>query len=335
MLFDIFIAFNMEERIEFCSSPCVEILNDKCFFYTRRAIPQDIGTYYLEFINTDFRNKVEFRNFVLKYCFIQLLSMADKDIDKIAEEKENGFPHRNFFTAKETEKYLDVLFKKFSKIIDEDRGLLADMTFPVRSYPPNFFEKHGGKPYKNKMDSARKMLRDEDIYRDALTLDFDLHFNMDISMKYRELYESIPYGFRSRDYGNIAYISLNYLFSYPSITFAKCANCNKWFIAKTSHYTKYCDDIYENGKTCKEIGAEKTFSKNLKENPVLKKHRQRYMSLASAVCNYPDNIINKERFENFKIEGAKKKADFLAGKISAKAFDNWIESTKVRKSNNM
>jgi len=338
-MFDIFIAFDVKNRIEYCSYSTVRVRDNKPYHFTVRAEAYEIGSYFLSFINTDFKDKKQFRAFVLEYCFMLLLTELDSSIRGMCEGIKNiDFPFERFFTMEEIEDYIKKLYKKYSKEMEEIRELFIYPVEIIRMPPPNLYKEHNFKFNREiTIQNARDELSMLDEFNGDLKLEFDIHSHMNFLFKDQDdeiKYQNIPYGFTSPCFDNIAYISFIQLLTYPNIAITKCFNCNNFFIPKSAHYTKYCDYIYANGKTCKELGAIKNFGESLKRNPVMKKYRDRYISLASGANNYPDNPKVIERYENFKEEGAKKKADFLAGKISAKDFDMWIESTKLSKRDN-
>lgn len=49
-----------------------------------------------------------------------------------------------------------------------------------------------------------------------------------------------------------------------------CKNCGKYFIPDFQYNSKYCNNIYSNNKTCREIAAQIQYKKKLEAEPVLK-----------------------------------------------------------------
>ena len=98
--------------------------------------------------------------------------------------------------------------------------------------------------------------------------------------------------------------------SYPKNIIRKCKNCGKYFIPENLKATKYCNNIFENGKTCREIGKEKSYKNNLKSDKLLELYRKRYMSLASNNSHYHTEN-SKIKFEKYKSEGIKIKEKYL------------------------
>ena len=71
-----------------------------------------------------------------------------------------------------------------------------------------------------------------------------------------------------------------------------------------------------------------TYKQKLEQDPLLKKYRSRYQSLHKSASLNPE--LNTQRYEDFKKIGAIKKNDYLNNNISAKEFEEWIESTKIK-----
>ena len=123
-------------------------------------------------------------------------------------------------------------------------------------------------------------------------------------------YHNIPYAFTSNHVISILCIEFREFVSYPKNIIRKCKNCGKYFIPENLKATKYCNNIFENGKTCREIGKEKSYKNNLKSDKLLELYRKRYMSLASNNSHYHTEN-SKIKFEKYKSEGIKIKEKYL------------------------
>ncbi len=141
------------------------------------------------------------------------------------------------------------------------------------------------------------------------------------------LKHNIPYAFTSNHVISILCIEFREFVSYPKNVIRKCQNCGKHFIPENLKTTKYCNNIFENGKTCREIGKEKSYKNRLKSDKLLELYRIRYMSLASNYSHYHTEN-SKIKFEKYKKEGAIMKKKYLNKEISKKELKKWIESSK-------
>ena len=91
---------------------------------------------------------------------------------------------------------------------------------------------------------------------------------------------------------------------------------------------KYCNDIYENNKTCIEIAKEKRSKKNEKDDIYLQKCRKRYKNLHKQVSVGASETVQKllERFKNeFHIYQEK----YKDGLITGEELLEWLECMKI------
>ena len=108
-----------------------------------------------------------------------------------------------------------------------------------------------------------------------------------------------------------------------------CNPYKKHKIPDFQYNSKYCNNIYSDNKTCREIAAQIQYKKKLESKPILKKCRTFYQTLQKNASLYGGKHI--ERYENFKKESRVMKKVFEDGDISVKEFNNWIESKKIKK----
>lgn len=63
-----------------------------------------------------------------------------------------------------------------------------------------------------------------------------------------------------------------------NIPILKCPVCKRFFIAD-NHGIQYCDNIYKDGKTCRQIGAKKQFKEKVKSDSALSLYEKKYQAL--------------------------------------------------------
>ncbi len=63
-----------------------------------------------------------------------------------------------------------------------------------------------------------------------------------------------------------------------NIPIVKCPNCKQFFIGHHNGVL-YCDRVYRNGKTCRQIGAKKQFADKVKANETLARYEKIYQSM--------------------------------------------------------
>lgn len=108
-----------------------------------------------------------------------------------------------------------------------------------------------------------------------------------------------------------SFMLMQFLSSKPIVS--RCENCGEFFVPKTKKKTLYCDRLFSNGKTCKEV-APKLKHKDLAANdPVIEAYdrtqRKMYKRLERALT-LP---IGGVRFMDYE------------------TYDNWLESAKEAK----
>lgn len=322
------IAFDINNKLECLNYYSIE--KKKGFIYNsiNHCEIKPIGNLLLEFLNLDLdeENDEDFFRFVTKYCFKDLLFKLFKDC------KLNIRKYFKKDVLLLTEPTLsELLLKMYSQYVDDFIyyqgcfvNLLTDRINDLSGIDDDFKSEF---PDLFSDDSPNFDLTSLSYRIDDLKLDFtmdDFYFHH----KELSLSKNIPYSFISDDYLNILFISFKQLLYLDNdVKIKKCANCNKYFIPKTMHDTKYCDEIFKDNKTCKEIGRELTYKESLAKSPLLKSYRSRYQTLSKQASEKD----NHEMYEYFKKIGPEMRKKYINSEITAEEFQNWINSTKFRK----
>lgn len=332
------IIFDLNKNIECLSfHPLIsEDASSKNFKLTDACFDRNIGHFVLDFMNTNFEQEENFYNFVFKYCFEDLFYKYTNKL-KINSNKYHDKNNSLLIKRKDLEDILKNLYQEYASdmnsikeilediIIDTDERIDIDTLSEEELYKAVQDEKEYLEKYTIKDENFRLDFLAQEI--DDLRLDFVMHeffpYNVDGTLS-----DNIPYSFKSNDYLNILYISLKQLlYMNNDLSIRKCANCNKYFIPKTMRDTKYCDELFKDKKTCKEIGRELAFKEKLDKNPLLKTYRTRYQTLSKQASEREKH----EMYEYFKKEGSVMRKKFINGEVTGEEFQNWIDSTKVRK----
>ena len=329
------IIFDLNKNIECLSFR--SLIKDKHKYNSYpRCYPGHIGFFVLDFMNIDFNKKESFNNFMLKYCFEDFFYKYINKY-KIDTEKYYDTNHSLSITDNDLKNLLENLYKEYASsmnskkdilndiIINRNKKINADTLSKEELYKSiqneeEFFKKYTFDTQENQLDFFADEI-------DDLKLDFVMYeffpYNVDDTLS-----NNIPYSFKSNDYYNILYISLKQLlYMNNDLSIRKCANCGKYFIPKTMHDTKYCDEIFKDNKTCKEIGRELAFKEKLDKNPLLKTYRTRYQTLSKQASERDTH----EMYEYFKKVGPEMRKKYIDNEITDKEFQDWIDSTKVRK----
>ncbi len=111
----------------------------------------------------------------------------------------------------------------------------------------------------------------------------------------------------------------------------KCINCGKFFVPTSRTDEQYCDNIFKNDRTCKQIGWER----KSKENPVYREFRKAYNRnrkfIISKEAILPSEIYKllQKEFNLWKYESNNKMELVKESKISLGDFKDWINEYDV------
>ena len=102
----------------------------------------------------------------------------------------------------------------------------------------------------------------------------------------------------------------------------KCKNCGKYFLTINSAVI-YCDNVFEDNKTCREIGASKVFTKNLEKDEAYNLYRKVYKK-KQALAKAKGGSFEIE-YNRFKYQGKDKKNAYKLKEITKEEFLKWID----------
>ena len=108
----------------------------------------------------------------------------------------------------------------------------------------------------------------------------------------------------------------NYLYSFTSLSSAYyfcvlyfiqnnirikiCKNCGKYFIPENRNSSIYCNRIFENNKTCREVGANNAYNEKLKKDEVNSLYRKALSAKKMLANRNPDIPMYLEKYEKWK-----------------------------------
>jgi hypothetical protein len=103
-----------------------------------------------------------------------------------------------------------------------------------------------------------------------------------------------------------------------------CKNCGKFFVPDNRSDEIYCSNIYENEKTCKEIGHFKVQQKLIQENDNLRIYRNVYQKLLLRTRRNPSNVKYAREFEFFKENNNEWKENISKGLATEEEYIKWL-----------
>ena len=122
------------------------------------------------------------------------------------------------------------------------------------------------------------------------------------------------------NYYKLLFLELYFILQ-GKIYLKKCKNCGKYFLTNNSAVI-YCNNIYEDNKSCREIGASKVFTKNLEKDEAYSLYRKVYKK-KQALAKSKGGKYEIE-YNVFKNQGKDKKNAYKLKEITKKEFINWI-----------
>lgn len=319
-------------------------------FEKQQPTPENIGTFLLAFLNTDFNDITSCKEFIFEYLYVNLLVRINKDIytdseihgdnTLITDIRNTSFDI--ILSEEEIDYYFDKIYSKFKNDFFEYQKMyraLANFKYfeLLQQDMPN-----KTKEDKLKIKAIKEASKTETYYTSlsniaSTTLNLNVNFNLlpfytDKSKEY--IIENIPYYFSSKMYYDILFISFReFASSREKIQVQACQNCGKYFIPLTAHDTLYCDSLFDGKRTCKQLGAEKAHLENLEKDKLLKLYRTRSQTLSNQAGRIKPNSKSKapEMYERFKKEGPTLARKYKKGLISAEEFKAFLDSTYLNK----
>ena len=113
-----------------------------------------------------------------------------------------------------------------------------------------------------------------------------------------------------------------------NIPIKTCKNCGRYFIPENRVSSVYCNRIFENNKTCKEVGANNAYKEKLKKDEINLLYRKTLSAKKMLANRNPDIPMYLEKYEAWKSEANQYKKNIKSGKKTEEEFKQWLENTK-------
>lgn len=325
-----------EYFITYTQKPYILNNKGKNFFHFEadKPISKPLGSLFVEFINLDFKNNDTFKDFVMKYLFIPLLQeLFSNSLPKSVFYEKKYYKEPSdlqlftvILSTDEIEEYYNKIYKNFfNELKSLQNEYLAIANLNHKNYA---LEALGSTvTLNNKNENYYGLINGLCLSIENLKINFDT----ENTFNNRKLAGLIPFYFSSSKFEDIIIIILKELLTYKSsFRIQRCQNCGKYFIPKTAHPTLFCDEIYQNNSTCKQIGSELRHQKTLEKDSILQEYRKRYQNLASEASK-SDNPIIKQMYEDYKKEGLIMRKNYIKNKITEEKFKKWINKFYIDK----
>lgn len=112
------------------------------------------------------------------------------------------------------------------------------------------------------------------------------------------------------------------------IIIRKCKNCGKYFKCPLTSTQRYCDNLFNERQTCKDIGNQIAQLKKQKYDLVYGKYRKIYSKKAMLVKRNPDIKSYKTEYENWKKEAQEYRDKLKKEEITNEEFEKWLDNNK-------
>ena len=322
------VVFDFKNSKEYLSNYTLEGINNKIII-VKNAPPkkQDLGTFLLDFMDTDFDDHIDLYLFVQKYLFVHLLSIYDNaiitDINNYNIELEKD----------KAQNFIDWIYNTYS----------VDFSMIQINLERVFIKKYYDDILKmtdilsDEYDKIEELANNEKDYcaiNELLADNNTTKINYDLKTFFmNNIPENLStnYTFSSNTVDNFIYcIVKEFISNIKNIKFECCRNCGYWFIHNKSKEQQYCNDLYSDDKTCFEIAKEERAKKNEKDDIYLQKCRKRYKNLHKQVSIGASEKV-QNRFEVFKEQYPIYQERYKDGLITGEELMEWLECMKIRK----
>ena len=285
----------------------------------------NIGEQLCDFLNTDFENPNGFKTLIKKYginFFLNLTDIKYSDFPVPAKEYEKSLDilinnHKYVFSLFRQDLMLDIEYIFNMNNLEEIKDLTPLQRFQVMAnsdVSSKSLEKIDNDKVKINL-SAFEILRDYSNYPmrqdETQRIVSTANINSSYFIECADIIQALL----------IELLEIAKL----NIEIKKCRNCGKFFVPDNRSDEIYCSNIYENGKTCKEIGHFKVQQKLIQENDDLRIYRNVYQKLLLRTRRNPTNTKYAREFEFFKDDNNKWRENISKGISTEKEYIEWLK----------
>ena len=288
-----------------------------------KKLSQEFGL--CDFLNTDFSNLDNAREFVKKYGVATIANLSNIKIYQYYSKEEYN------------EMIENVINNLKYKLEEYKNAFIADITY---IYNLNELEELNNLTPLHRLHILRDSKKESEVRKlyDSNNLKLTLNnfgnfteFSLTKEDDAQEIAKNVntdylnTYCFESNDIIQTFIIELFEMAEIESTAIKKCKNCSKFFVPDNRVDELYCNSIYENNKTCKEVGPFRTKQKLMQENDDLRIYRNVYQKLLLRTRRNPTNEQYENEFNEFKKENIKLKEKIEKGKITQAEYMKWLK----------
>ncbi len=285
-----------------------------------------IGSLLCNFLNCDFKAIQSVKNFVQEYSLTLFAEITKKEL-------------KNTYTVNEYEKLINELVEKSGdKLESIKEDFISDVNYlfninqleeikdltPLQRFYVLTMSKNNSKALSHfENDKLNIALGDLSRLNTPLNI-IDEDQAIEIAEVNKDRILPIPYTFESNDICQLLIIELQEIVCMDKFEIKKCKNCGKYFVPEKRTDELYCNNIYENARTCKEIGSFKVKQKMINDDDDLRTYRNVYQKLLLRTRRNRDNIQYEKEFEKFKEDNRKMRDKLDKGKVTYEEYVKWL-----------
>lgn len=311
-----------------------------------------IGTLLFDFLDADLSNTTFIKKCALKYGASAVHTVTEGWDDFETEINRYNNNESQYESSYEIELFDEVLDIQSNVKLEEYQELQAELKKAI-----NFVYNLNNLPYLKDLSASQRFFiynikqssKEKNMYSYleqigiSYSLDFSKYTNSiesyinlnseeiakELKKKSRNQHLTKTFSYSFPCLLSAYYFSLIY-FVENNIPIKRCKNCGKYFIPENRNSSVYCNRIYTDKKTCKEIGANNAYNEKLKKDEVNKLYRRTLSAKKMLANRNPDIPIYLEKYEKWKIEANKFRQDIKEGKKTEEEFKKWLEKTKKK-----
>jgi hypothetical protein len=106
------------------------------------------------------------------------------------------------------------------------------------------------------------------------------------------------------------------------VTFKTCRCCGRYFPSYVHGNAEYCERVFQDGKTCKEIGAVSMFRARLEEYPAMQLYQRAYKTRFARI---KAKRMTKEQFVVWGERARGYRDKVMAGEMKLEEFERWLK----------
>ncbi|MDR1563719.1 MAG: DUF6076 domain-containing protein [Oscillospiraceae bacterium] len=107
------------------------------------------------------------------------------------------------------------------------------------------------------------------------------------------------------------------------VTFKPCKNCGKYFPSTAHGNTEFCNRIYADGKTCREIGSMAKWKEKVAASPAILLYNKHYKTRFSRIRA---GKITREVFQEWAAKARNYRDKVTNGEMPLEQFQAWLDS---------